>query len=145
MTKFAKEVLLYTSDAKLNCEEEVESMLRSKDNLKITFNSNLLEIKGSEFVESLLVEVEGEEKEINADYAFLYLGTKSNEELYAPFAKMDEEGYIITGEDMACTVEGIYAAGDIRAKARRQVTTAVADGTLAAMEAIAYVARKNKA
>lgn len=145
LTKFAKEVLLYTSDAKLNCEEEVESMLRSKDNLKITFNSNLLEIKGSEFVESLLVEVEGEEKEINADYAFLYLGTKSNEELYAPFAKMDEEGYIITGEDMACTVEGIYAAGDIRAKARRQVTTAVADGTLAAMEAIAYVARKNKA
>lgn len=145
LTKFAKEVLVYTSDEKLNCDEELGTMLKSKENLKITFNSNLIEIKGSEYVESVVVEVEGEEKEVNVDYAFLYLGTKSNEELYAPFANLDEEGYIITGEDMACTVEGVYVAGDIRAKARRQVTTAVSDGTVAAMEAIAFVARKNKA
>lgn len=144
LTKYAKEVLLYVNGSALDCDDETKEMLELKDNLKIIYNSNLLEIKGNDYVETLIIEVNGQETVIDADYAFLYLGTKSNEELYISFAQMDEEGYIITGEDMACMVEGIYAAGDIRAKARRQVTTAVADGTVAAMEAVAFVARKNK-
>ena len=144
LTKYAKEVLVYVNSDKMDCDDEMLSMLETKENLKITLNSKLLEIKGSEYVETVVVDVAGEIKEVNADYAFLYLGTKSNAELYASFAKLDEEGYIVTGEDMACMVEGVYAVGDIRAKERRQVTTAVADGTIAAMVATAYVARKNK-
>jgi thioredoxin reductase (NADPH) len=145
LTKFAKEVLVYIDDNKIDCDDEMLSILENKENLKITLNSKLLEIKGQDYVETVVVDIDGDIREINADYAFLYLGTKSNEELYASFAKLDKEGYIVTGEDMACMVEGVYAVGDIRAKERRQVTTAVADGTIAGMVATAYIARKNKA
>jgi Thioredoxin reductase len=81
---------------------------------------------------------------MESDFAFLYLGTKSNNELYQGFAKLNDEGYIITDENMACEVEGVWAAGDIRERTVRQVTTAVSDGTLAGIEAIKYVMKKKR-
>ncbi len=69
----------------------------------------------------------------------MYLGTKNLSELYGEVANLDKEGYIITDENLKTDVEGIFAAGDIRSKKVRQVTTAVSDGTIAGMEVIKYV------
>ena len=52
---------------------------------------------------------------------------------------LDKWGYVETGEDMSTPVPGLYVAGDIRAKSFRQITTAVADGTIAALAAQRYV------
>ena len=74
----------------------------------------------------------------------MYLGTKNLSELYGEMAKLDDEGYIITDENMKTLTEGIFAAGDVRSKRIRQVTTAVSDGTIAGMEAIKYILMNNK-
>lgn len=52
---------------------------------------------------------------------------------------LDDYGYIITDESMNTNIKGVYAAGDVRKKEYRQITTAVADGTIAALEAERYI------
>lgn len=145
LTKYAKEVKVYTSENELNCDRDLKEALESKENYNLTCNTKLLEIKGNDYVETIVLDKKGEKEEVAVDYAFLYLGTKSNEEIYMSFAKLDDEAYIITDEEMRCEVEGVYAAGDIRSKKIRQVTTATSDGTIAGMEVIKYLSKKNKA
>ena len=53
--------------------------------------------------------------------------------------KLDSEGFIITGIDMSTSVEGIFAAGDVRTKSLKQISTAVGDGATAAIMAGKYI------
>jgi thioredoxin reductase (NADPH) len=58
---------------------------------------------------------------------------KPNVDLFDGKLKMDKWGYIVTDEDMLTSLPGVYAVGDVTSKKYRQITTAVADGTIAAM------------
>ena len=144
LTKHAKEINVFCDKDDLEVEAELKEQLLSNENVKLFTNAKLLEVLGNQYVEKVKVDIAGEIKEMESDFAFLYLGTKSNSELYQGFAKLNDEGYIITDENMACEVEGVWAAGDIRERTVRQVTTAVADGTLAGIEAIKYVMKKKR-
>lgn len=70
---------------------------------------------------------------------FLAVGKLADNGLLAPYAELDAEGYIVVGEDCRTAVDGVYVAGDCRAKALRQLVTAVADGAVAAHNAINYL------
>ena len=144
LTKHAKEINVFCDKDDLEVEAELKEQLLSNENVKLFTNAKLLEVLGNQYVEKVKVDIAGEIKEMESDFAFLYLGTKSNNELYQGFAKLNDEGYIITDENMACEVEGVWAAGDIRERTVRQVTTAVSDGTLAGIEAIKYVMKKKR-
>lgn len=144
LTKHAKEINVFCDKDDLEVEAELKEQLLSNENVKLFTNAKLVEVLGNQYVEKVKIEIAGEIKEMESDFAFLYLGTKSNNELYQGFAKLNDEGYIITDENMACEVEGVWAAGDIRERTVRQVTTAVADGTLAGIEAIKYVMKKKR-
>jgi thioredoxin reductase (NADPH) len=80
----------------------------------------------------------GEELELPVDGAFIYIGRVPNTSLFD--VKKDTAGYILTDEDMNTSKKGVFAAGDCRSKAHRQVATAVGDGAAAAMSAEAYIA-----
>lgn len=144
LTKHAKVINVFCDKDDLEVEAELKEQLLSNENVKLFTNAKLLEVLGNQYVEKVKVDIAGEIKEMESDFAFLYLGTKSNSELYQGFAKLNDEGYIITDENMACEVEGVWAAGDIRERTVRQVTTAVSDGTLAGIEAIKYVMKKKR-
>ena len=144
LTKHAKEINVFCDKDDLEVEAELKEQLLSNENVKLFTNAKLLEVLGNQYVEKVKVDIAGEIKEMESDFAFLYLGTKSNNELYQGFVKLNDEGYIITDENMACEVEGVWAAGDIRERTVRQVTTAVSDGTLAGIEAIKYVMKKKR-
>ena len=62
--------------------------------------------------------------------------------MYGEFANLDQRSNIITKENLKLNVDGMYAAGDIRSGVVRQITTAVADGTIAGLEVIKRVLRK---
>ena len=83
----------------------------------------------------------GEEKEVNAHGLFVSIGRQPATELVKGQLALDENGYIIAGEDTATTLPGVYAVGDVRAKAVRQIVTAVADGAIAAHMAEKYLAQ----
>ncbi|MGL6115540.1 NAD(P)/FAD-dependent oxidoreductase [Cetobacterium sp. SF1] len=144
LTRYAKNIQIFVSGESLQCNHDLLETLKSNEKISIILNAELKEISGTEYVEKAIVSVNGEEKTYKTDYAFLYLGTKSPSELYGEFAKLDNQGYILTDELMKTNIEGIFAAGDIRSKHIRQVTTATSDGTIAAMEAIKYTILKKK-
>ena len=144
LTKYSKEILIFTKDEKLQCREDLFNVLSENEKVKIITNAELQELKGSEYLDFAVVKIGEEIKEYPVQYAFMYLGTKNLSELYGEVADLDEEGYIITDENMATRTEGIFAAGDVRSRKIRQVTTAVSDGTIAGMEVIKYILMNNK-
>jgi thioredoxin reductase (NADPH) len=87
--------------------------------------------------DKLITEVENlktkERKRIVSDGAFIFIGMKPNVDLFRDELLLDKWGYIKTNEDMLTSIPGVYAVGDVISKKYRQITTAVADGTIAAM------------
>ena len=95
--------------------------------------------------ETALVELEVEElatkkrKVLPTDGVFVFIGMVPRTDLLAPYVPLARGGYVETTEAMETPVPGLYAAGDIRVKRFRQITTAVADGTIAALAAQKYL------
>lgn len=82
---------------------------------------------------------DGTEKEIRADGVFLAVGLIPQNEPFSDIIELDERGYGASGEDCETKAKGIFIAGDCRAKKIRQVTTAAADGAVAALAACRYI------
>lgn len=142
LTKFSKEIQIFINEPNFNCSEESLEALKKSDKVKIITNAKLQEILGDDFVEEITVDVDGNIQNYKTDFIFLYLGTKNNTEMYGEFANLDQRSNIITKENLKLNVDGMYAAGDIRSGVVRQITTAVADGTIAGLEVIKRVLRK---
>ena len=73
------------------------------------------------------------------DAVFGYIGTEPKTAEFKQYINLNEAGYIITNELMETNIPGVFAAGDVRDKVYRQITTAVSDGTIAALEAERYI------
>jgi thioredoxin reductase (NADPH) len=87
--------------------------------------------------DKMLVDVEDlktkETKTLTTDGVFVFIGLKPNLELFKDKLKLDQWGYIVTDEDKKTSIDGVYAVGDVTSKKYRQITTAIADGTIAAI------------
>jgi thioredoxin reductase (NADPH) len=114
-------------------------------NIKVRFNTIIKEIKGEKKVNSVVLEnvLNGESYEEDTDAVFIFVGTVPLSALAVGLnAALDKEGYIITDNNMATNIPGLYAAGDVRSGAFRQVVTACADGAVAAHNAASYIGSK---
>lgn len=85
----------------------------------------------------MVVEVEDlktkELKTLTTDGIFVFIGLKPNLELFKNKLELDSWGYIKTDEDKRTNIDDVYAVGDVTSKKYRQITTAIADGTIAAI------------
>ena len=81
----------------------------------------------------------GEESAVRVDGAFLAVGLKPENEIFAGLAQLNDWGYFDSGEDCATKTPGLFVAGDCRSKSIRQVVTAAGDGAIAAMAACRYL------
>ena len=81
----------------------------------------------------------GETRELKVDGAFLAVGLMPENEPFAALADLNDWGYFDSGEDCTTKTPGLFVAGDCRSKRIRQVTTAAADGAVAAMAACRYL------
>ncbi|MFV0422107.1 NAD(P)/FAD-dependent oxidoreductase [Oleidesulfovibrio sp.] len=88
---------------------------------------------------TLLNRKTGEERFLKLDGLFIFIGFEPVSGFLPEDMKVDEQGFIITDAEMATSIPGIFAAGDIRSKLCRQVTTAVGDGATAANSAFLYL------
>ena len=81
----------------------------------------------------------GEVKEIPAEGCFIFIGYQPNTDALRGLVALNERGEIVTDENLGTSVPGVFAAGDNRTKRYRQITTAVADGTIAALATTEYI------
>ena len=115
---------------------------QAAENVEFILNTTVQEIRGEQMVESLRVlnKVTGEESELAVSGIFVAVGQIAQNEKFADVVQLDEGGFIVAGEDCKTSEAGIYAAGDCRTKEVRQLTTAAADGAVAALAACKYIA-----
>lgn len=138
LTRFSDSIKIFVNSNEFICKNDLKRAILADNKIEIILDAELLEIKGTEYVEKIIVKIKKTEeiKEYSMDFVFMYLGTKNNKELYGGYFDLDNHGFIITDNLMKTKIENIYAVGDVRSKEVRQITTAVNDGTIAALEII---------
>lgn len=146
LTKFAEKVYLIRRYDYFRGEQSLIDEVLNNPKIEVLLNEDLIEVKGNTFLESATIKntKTGETSELNLDAIFGYIGTEPKTELIKEYVRVNEQGYIVTDEDMQTNIKGVYAAGDVREKKYRQITTAVADGTIALLNAEKYILQKEK-
>ncbi len=121
-------------------------LLRSRDNIEEVLSYVVKDLKGEDRLEGLVLESrkDGSLREIGVDGVFVAIGQIPSSDLYKGLVDMDESGYIVAGEDCHTGTAGIFAAGDIRTKKVRQLTTAASDGAVAALAACDLIRSSKK-
>lgn len=132
--------LIHRRDAFRGDKKEVEA-LKQKDNVRFVLNSTITKLIGEERIEGVTVrnKMTGEEQILSVSGLFIAIGQMPDNQAFADLVDLDESGYICAGEDCRTRTPGIYVAGDCRTKTLRQLTTAAADGAIAAVAACADI------
>ena len=114
---------------------------KSNPRIRFLMEQDIKEFVGTDNLEKVIVAHKrtGEVTEIPASGAFVFIGYVPNTEAFSGQVARNDRGELLGDEDMKTNVPGVFVAGDSRAKRHRQITTAVADGTIAALSAIEYV------
>lgn len=117
------------------------SSLREKENVEFVLNALPEEILGEQMVQGLVVtdKISGAKKTLDVDGIFVAIGHLPKNEIFAELVELDAGGFIKAGENCETSRDGIFAAGDCRTKEVRQLTTAAADGAVAALAAVKYI------
>ncbi|MDQ7798923.1 MAG: thioredoxin-disulfide reductase [Candidatus Edwardsbacteria bacterium] len=125
----------------LRAADSIQRIAFANDKIEFAWNKEILAIEGSTGVTGIKVMDKQTlaEEVIPVTGAFIYVGYKPNSDLVKDAVKTDQQGYIITDENMAASVPGIFACGDIRKKLVRQISGAVGDGATAAIAAQQYI------
>ncbi|MGI6698532.1 MAG: thioredoxin-disulfide reductase [Clostridia bacterium] len=141
LTKFAEKVTVIHRRDELRAAKSIQERAFANPKIDFIWDSVVTEIKGDGIVESVVVKnvKTNEIKEVQTDGVFMFVGYDPVSDLVKGLVDMDEKGYIITDENMSTSVEGVFAAGDVRVKSLRQVVTAASDGAIAAVRAEHYI------
>ena len=126
---------------KLRGAKRLQERLQALGNIEFVWNSETAAIEGNGQVEALRLRQTktGEEKRLDVDGVFIAVGIAPESELYAGQLELDEQGYIRADESGQTSVPGVFAAGDVRTKALRQILTAASDGANCVASAERYL------
>ncbi len=135
ISKFAESVTIIHQFDHLQANKEAQQKAFANPKISFIFDTEPrgFEKNGNRIRVSTENVKTGEKAIQEADGAFIFVGMKPNTDLIKDEIEKDQWGYIKTNEDMKTSIEGVYAVGDLRSKKYRQITTAVADGTIAAI------------
>lgn len=143
LSKFADlvSIIVIHEEGKVDANQVSFERAQQNPKLKWIWNSIVKSVNGEELVESITLKniQTGEESDYPVNGVFIFIGTVPLTEVLPEQVQVNPQGYIITDEKMATSVEGVFAAGDVRVKYLRQVVTAASDGAIAAVAAEKYV------
>ena len=154
LARGCKKVYIIHRRDELRAAKTLQTALFACENVEPVWNSVVKEIKGKDMVERVLVSNVKDERDFelevngvfiavgNVPNAYYIEGRENRNDLKPGELLLDSKGYVIAGEDCATNIPGVYAAGDIRSKHLRQVSTAVADGANAVYSVEKYLIGK---
>lgn len=125
LSKICKKVILVHRRDSLRAEKILTERLENAKNVEIMFNSEVAEILGEKSADGVLLK-SGEK--IDCDGVFIAVGIVPRSETVKNLAKLDNNGYIVADESGKTSLDGLFAAGDVRTKELRQIITACSDG-----------------
>lgn len=137
-----REVILLQDLPEFTGEKKLQEVLFSRPNVRAFTNTIItgLVAEGEELKGVTIADRNtGAEQTVPCDGLFIAIGLIPENEPFRAFAELNSYGYFASGEDCCTSTPGVYVAGDCRSKTVRQLTTAVADGAVAALAACRYI------
>lgn len=146
LSRIAEKVMIVHRRDTLRATKVYHDALDKAENVELVWDSVVSELLHEEKLTGLKIKnvKTGEESVLDCDGVFISVGRAPVTELFKDVLEMDKAGYIVADESTKTNVPGVFAAGDVRTKALRQVVTAVADGAMAAHYAEEYLIGRNR-
>lgn len=147
LTKYASKVTIVHQFDVFQAYAHAVEEARANPKIHFIMESLVEEFVGDENLTTVRIKSkkDGSITEIPATGAFIFIGYVPKTKPFNDCIELNKNGEILVDDDMATTVPGVFAAGDARKKRYRQITTAVSDGTIAALSAMDYLATQAKA
>jgi thioredoxin reductase (NADPH) len=144
LARVAKKVLLIHRRDKLRAVPLLQKRLQACANAEIVWSSVPEAILGKDRLEGLKIKNVLNQTSciLPVDGVFVFIGWEPNTAFLSGLVELDEDGYVITDENLAASCAGIFAAGDCRKKLLRQIVTACSDGAVAAFAAQRYLEKR---
>ena len=142
LTRFATKVTVVHRRDQLRAQKILQDRAFKNEKVEFIWDHVVTKVNEKEGkVGSVTIEhtQTGEQKDFSCDGVFIYIGLLPLNGAIDHLGITNEEGYIVTNDEMETKVPGIFAAGDIRDKTLRQIVTATGDGSIAAQSAQHYI------
>ncbi|WP_418517951.1 thioredoxin-disulfide reductase [Pseudoruminococcus massiliensis] len=141
LSKICKQVFVIYRGEKLRAAKSLQNKANDTVNIDIIYNAIPTSFNGDKHLSSISLKntKTGKTAELNAEGAFIAIGSNPNSQILKGLVELDKSGYVVADETGKTSVPGIFVAGDVRTKALRQVVTAVSDGANAAISAENYI------
>lgn len=141
LSRLAKKVYLIHRRDSLRAAKVYNDQLAQAENIEILWNQKVVDFRAQMRLQAAVLESTqtGEQTELPVDGLFISIGRDPQSGLFAGQLELDNAGYIVAGESTCTGVAGVFAAGDVRTKAVRQIVTAASDGAVAAYYAEQYL------
>jgi thioredoxin reductase (NADPH) len=140
LTNFAKQVDIVEFSPEVKASQILREKVAFMENMKVTVNHAVKELRGDKKLEAVILEdrATGEIKEWKYDGVFVFIGLTPNSALLKDKAELDKWGFIET-KSMQTSMEGVFAAGDVRADSTKQAASAAGEGASAALAIREYL------
>jgi thioredoxin reductase (NADPH) len=141
LTRFVSKIYLVHRRDKLRATRVLQERAMSQEKIEFIWNSIPMKIlgeKGVEAIELRNVKTQAVVRK-NVQGVFVFIGTLPNTDLVKGLIRLDENGFVVTDDNMQTSVPGVFAAGDIRSKLFRQISTAVGEGAAASYAVEKYL------
>jgi len=141
LTRFAEQVTIVHRRDKLRASPILQERAKMNSKIKFIWDSVVEKIEGEKKVEDVLLKnvKTGKVSKISTDGVFVFIGHDPNSDLAKGFVTVDEKGYVVTDSSLATSVPGVFAAGEVRKGAVRQLVSACGEGCAAALSAQAFL------
>ena len=141
LTRFVKKIYLVHRRDKLRATKLLQERAMSEEKITLVWDTIPLRILGQNSVEAIEMRnvKTGDVQRKEVKGVFVFIGTIPNTELVKGSVRLDENGFILTDDKMQTSIPGVFAAGDIRSKLFRQISTAVGEGAAASYSAEKYL------
>ena len=136
--KCSKVYLIHRRDS-FRGEAKLAEALKKKENVEFVLNASVSGLEGADELEGVKILQNGSERTLPVSGLFIAIGHKPDLEVFSSLIDLDSAGYAASDENCTTKTPGVFVAGDCRKKTVRQLTTAVADGSVAALAACAYL------
>lgn len=150
LTKYARKVNLVCRGNILKSSQKIKEKVLNHEKINVIYNKSVVEIDGTDLLEKIILKdsITDEIKVYKANEddgmigLFVFIGLEPQTKLFEKILELDDNGYILSDENMKTNVNGVFVAGDCRKKVLRQVVTATSDGAIAAIMANEYISEK---
>ena len=140
LAQITDKVVLIHRKERFRAQKVLAERVQKNKNIEVRFNTECKEIKGESKVEkAVLIGADGKKYEEDFDAVFIFVGTTPQTNGLPADLEKDESGYIVSDNEMETSVDGLFAAGDVRTTPLRQIVVSCSDGAIAAHSAEKYI------